>query len=403
MSHTVVIVGAGQAGLQTAVSLRQGGFEGRILLLGEEPHLPYQRPPLSKQVLKGEFDAGKCTLRQGSFLEDQDIDFRPGARVKALDARQRQLTLEDGRVVDFDDLVIATGARLNRIELQGSGLGGVHYLRTIDDALALRDALREGVRLVVAGGGYIGLEVAASARAMGCDVAVVEAQAHIMQRSALPPIADFLLTRHRDQGVEFHLGRLMTEIHGGRQVQAVSLDDGTLIEADAVLKGLGVRPEVRWLEGSGVDTDRGVLVDDQCRTSREHVFAAGDCAETRHARYGEPLVLESVQNAVSQGKICAAAILGQDPRYDEVPWFWSEQHDCRLQMAGLPGENDELVLRESGPNSLTVLSLGEDRLNAVQAINAPKDYMAARKLIGAGPDVDLDRLRDPDTDLKELL
>ena len=299
--------------------------------------------------------------------------------------------------------VVATGARLNRLQLSGSTLEGVLYLRTIDDALGLKARLEPGKRVVVAGGGYIGLEVAASARTLGCEVAVVEAQDHIMKRSALPPVADFLLERHKAEGVTFHLGRLLTEIHGGRAVKAVSLDDGTLIDADLILKGIGVRPEFRWLEDSGVETNRGVLVDAQCRTNVEGIYAAGDCAETKHPFYAEPVVLESVQNAVTQGKLCAAAILGQDTRYEEVPWFWSEQYDCRFQMAGLPQEGDELVQRAASPNTLSILSLGADRLNAIQCINAPRDYMAARKLIAAGDQVDLARLRDPELELKELL
>ena len=403
MNNNVVIVGAGQAGLQTAVSLRQGGFEGRVILLGAESWLPYQRPPLSKQVLKGLFDSGKCTLRQQDFLDKQNIEFRPDTRVTSLNAKQRQLSLEDGRIIDYDKLVIATGGQLNQITLGGSGLEGVYYLRTMDDAIALRDELANTPELVIAGGGYIGLEVAASARSLGCTVHVVEPLDGIMKRSALPPIATFLEKKHRDEGVNFHFGRLMTEIHGGRKVQGVSLDDGTLINAQAVLKGLGVQPDIGWLEGSGIETARGVLVDQTCRTSDPNVFAAGDCAETRHPYYAEAVVLESVQNAVSQGKLCAGTILGQDVGYHEPPWFWSEQYDCRLQMAGLPGEDDELVIRDNGPNSLTVLSLAKDRLSAIQCINAPKDYMAARKLIAAGPNVDRPRLEDPTTDLKDLL
>lgn len=403
MSETVVIVGAGQAGLQTAISLRQGGFDGRVVLLGAEKHLPYQRPPLSKQVLKGEFDADRCTLRGADFIAGLDIDFRPGIRATGLDRGGRLVQLEQDQVIDYDRLVIATGARLNRVELSGSRLAGVHYLRTIDDALALRNELKDGGRLVVAGGGYIGLEVAASARALGCGVAVVEAQPHIMQRSALPPIADRLLERHRQEGVELHLGRLLTEIHGVRGVRAVSLDDGTLIECDSVLKGLGVQPECRWLEGSGIEVNRGVKVDAQCRTNDPHVFAAGDCTETRHPLYAEPVVLESVQNAVTQGKLCAAAILGQDANYEDVPWFWSEQYDLRLQMAGLPQADDALVLRHDDPNSMTVLSIGEDRLNAIQCINAPRDYMAGRKLIAARSAVDRERLGDPSQALQELI
>ena len=221
----------------------------------------------------------------------------------------------------------------------------MHYLRTLDDADALRNSLAGGVRLVVAGGGYIGLEVAASARAMDCQVHVIEAQEHILMRSALSPVADFLLARHRAEGVQVHLGRLMTEILGGKQVMAVTLDDGQLLEAEVLLKGIGVRPDLRWLDGSGVETGQGVLVDVHCRTNFQNIYAAGDCTELQHALFPGTLLLESVQNAVSQGKIVAANMLGDENSYTEVPWFWSEQYDCRFQMAGLPQAGDELVIR----------------------------------------------------------
>lgn len=403
MSQRVVIVGAGQAGLQVGMSLRQGGFTGKVVLLGAEAHLPYQRPPLSKQVLKGEWPAEKCLLRQQAFLDQQDIDVRPGSTVRSVDTTLRQLTLADQRVVDYDTLVIATGARLNRLQLSGSSLGGIHYLRSLDDALSLKDQLRPGRRLVVAGGGYIGLEVAASARSLGCEVDVIELQDQLMKRSALPVIAAHLQARHQAEGVRVHLGRLMTEIHGGDRVRAVSLDDGTLIEADLVLKGLGVRPELRWLKDSGVETALGVRVDSHCRTNLPDVYAAGDVAEYHHPLLAGAMVLESVQNAVSQGKVVADNILGKATEYTEVPWFWSEQYDCRFQMAGLPRAGDELVIRQSSPNSVSVLSLGNDRLHAIQCINAPRDYMAARKLIAEGSNVDMDRLRLPTTELKELL
>jgi 3-phenylpropionate/trans-cinnamate dioxygenase ferredoxin reductase subunit len=403
MSQRVVIVGAGQAGLQVAISLRQGGFEGKVVLLGKEPHLPYQRPPLSKQVLKGEWPPEKCRLRQQAFLDEQAIDFRPGSEVASVDCERKQLSLSDQRVIDYDSLVICTGARLNRLQLSGSGLSGIHYLRTIDDALALKARCNAGARLVVAGGGYIGLEVAASARAMGCEVDVIEPQDHIMKRSALPAVADFLLARHRAEGVRVHLGRLMTEIHGGDRVRAVSMDNGNLVDADLLLKGIGVRPELRWLENSGIDTELGVLVDTRCRTNIADVYAAGDVAQGQHPLLEQATVLESVQNAVSQGKVVAANILGLPSQYTEVPWFWSEQYDCRFQMAGLARAGDELVIRTSGPNSVSVLSLGTDRLHAIQCVNAPRDYMAGRKLIAAGSELRVDQLRDPGADLKALL
>lgn len=401
MNNSVVIVGAGQAGLQVAVSLRTGGFQGGIVLIGKEPHLPYQRPPLSKQVLKGEWPAAKCLLRHAAYFAEHAIGLRLATTAARLDAAAGRVWLESGESVAYDQLVICTGSRLNRLHLAGSGLGGVHYLRTIDQALALREALRPGCRLVVAGGGYIGLEVAASARFLGCEVAVVEPLDQLMKRSALPPVAAFLQQRHLAAGVQLHLGRSLTGILGQEKVEGVQLDDGQTLSADLVLKGIGVRPDLRWLEDSGIETGRGVRVDERCRTNVENVWAAGDVCESRHPLLAHHMVLESVQNAVSQGQIAAAGILGKHLSYTETPWFWSDQYDCRLQMAGVPREGDTLVIRASGPNSISVLGIGADGLHAIQCINAPRDYMAARKLIERGENSAA--LFEPTTNLKDLL
>lgn len=403
MADRVVIVGAGQAGCQVAISLRQGGFEGEVILLGREAWLPYQRPPLSKQVLKDGWAADRCLLRPQAFFETSRIDFRPGVVAGALDTAQRRVLLEGGGEVRYDFLVICSGSRLNRIWYDGPDVSAMHYLRTIDDAMQLRDDLVEGARVTIVGAGYIGLEVAASARALGCEVHVVEAQGHIMQRSALPPIAHFLLARHRAEGVTLHLGRQVEQVHGVDRIESVSLDDGEQIASDVLLTGVGVSPDLHWLEGSGLELGRGVRVDAHCRTNIEHVLAAGDCSECAHPLYATPVVLESVQNAVDQGKVAAATILGAGSRYTEAPWFWSEQYDCRFQMAGLPQVGDELIVRETEPGSVSVLSMGGDRLNAVQCVNHPRDFMSGRKLIARGEDVPVDRLRDPACDLKGLL
>ena len=403
MTQRVIIVGAGQAGCQVAISLRQGKYDGEILLLGKEPWTPYQRPPLSKQVLKDGWTLEKCQLRSLSFFESNNIEIRTGCRVESIDDSNQRVLPENGEPLDYDHLVICTGSRLNRIQLTDKNLAGTHYLRTFDDALAIRDSLTHDTRLAIIGAGYIGLEVAASARSLGCRVDVIEAQDQIMKRSALPPIAEVLETRHRNEGVNIHLGRQVTEIHGAKHLEAISLDDGTRINSDVLLTGIGVRPDLRWLANSGIKVNRGVVVDRQCRTNIKNVFAAGDCAECSHPAFPEPIVLESVQNAVDQGKVAASNILGIKIEYTQTPWFWSEQFDLRFQMAGLPQPGDEMVLRNTNPGTVSVLSLGRNQLNAIQCLNNPMDFMCGRKLIAIGESVDMDRLRDPDTGLKQLL
>ena len=403
MTQRTVIAGAGQAGFQVAQALRAGGFNGEISLLGREPHAPYQRPPLSKQLLKREWAAEKCRLRQEDFYLQHEIELRTGVSATALDADARTVSLDTGESLPYDHLAICTGSRLNRLHFSGSGLAGVHYLRTLDQSEALADALAGGCRVAIAGGGYIGLEVAASARSLGCEVTVIEAQDHIMQRSALGPIADFLLARHRAEGVDIRPGRMLTEILGRGKVHSVVLDDGAIVDADVLLKGIGVRPDLRWLEGSGLETGRGVVVDSRCRTNLPNVYAAGDVCESRHALFAGTLVLESVQNAIGQGKLVAAGILGREEHYTEVPWFWSDQFDCRVQMAGVPQAGDELVIRDSGPNSVSVLSLGSDRLNAIQCVNAARDFIAGRKLIARAELAPVNELRNPRQELKDLL
>ncbi len=328
---------------------------------------------------------------------------RRGLAADCLDAAGRRLGTSDGDWHGYDWLVICTGARLIRLHVPGADLQGVHYLRTVDQSLDLAPRLEPGTRLVIVGAGYIGLEVAASARSLGCEVTVVEGLERAMQRSALEPVASFIQGRHAERGVSLIFNRRLTAIEGRDRVEGVVLDDDTRLPADLVLKAVGVRPDIDWLEGSGIGTGRGIRVDSNCRTNLPNVLAAGDVTELQHPLFDGWLVLESVQNAVGQGKIAAACIMGAPQAYEEVPWFWSDQFDCHLKMAGIPQAGDRLVIRESAPNSISVLSVAPDKLNAVQCVNVPKDYMAGRKLIGMAKSVDLERLCDPQQELKELL
>lgn len=404
MKNRIVILGAGQAGVQVAMSLRQGGYKGEVILAGKESHVPYQRPPLSKQVLKKEWAAERCQFRHIESYAEHDIDLLLGVSAVSVDAAAGKVSLDDGSDWGYDSLVICTGSRLNRLSMAGSQLPDVHYLKTIDDALALSHRLVPGARLAVIGGGYIGLEVAGAARSLGCEVAVIEALDQVMKRSALPEIAGHLHRRHEREGVTFHMNRKVASLQGSSRVTAVELEDGELIPADLVMVGVGVRPDLHCIEGSGIATNRGILVDGSCRSSVANVFAAGDVAEMEHPLLEGWHVLESVQNAVSQGKVAAAAILGQEASYSDVPWFWSEQYDCRLQMAGIPRGGDQQVRRENEETGgFSVFTLAEGHLHAVQSINSPRDYMVGRQLISHRSEVSPHILTDLAYNLKELL
>lgn len=404
MGENVVIIGSGQAGLQTAVSLRQLECAGAITLVGREPHLPYQRPPLSKQILTGEWEPARCLLRHAEFYAEHDLRLLRDRMATQLNPAHRHVLLDDGTTLDYDALVICTGARPNRLRFSGAELEGVCYLRTLDEAQALAAQLQPGAALTIVGGGFIGMEVAASARSRQCRVNIIESQPRVMQRSVLEPVSNFLQARHEQRGVAFHLQECLSAAHGDRRVESVSLDDGRRIATDLLLVAVGVRPDLEWLEGSGIECGRGVHVDTHGRTSIDGIYAAGDVAETLHPLLPGRQVLESVQNAVSQGKAAAASIAGRPQPYTEVPWFWSEQYHYRFQMAGLPRPDDELVSLDTGqPDSLCLLSVGGERLHAVQCINSPQDYMAGRRLIGLAKPLALDRLDRPGARLKELL
>jgi 3-phenylpropionate/trans-cinnamate dioxygenase ferredoxin reductase subunit len=384
--------------------LRQGGYKGEVILVGKELHVPYQRPPLSKQVLKKEWAAERCQFRHIESYAQHDIDLLLGVSAVSLDVAASRVSLDDGSDWGYDSLVICTGSRLNRLSMPGSQLPDVHYLKTADDALALSGRLTPGARLAVIGGGYIGLEVAAAARSRGCEVAVIEALDQVMKRSALPEIAEYLHQRHEQEGVTFHLNRKVAGLQGASRVDSVELEDGELVPADLVMVGVGVRPDLQCIEGSGIASNRGILVDGSCRTNVANVFAAGDVAEMEHPLLEGWHVLESVQNAVSQGKVAAAAILGQEASYTDVPWFWSEQYDCRLQMAGIPRGGDQQVRRENEETGgFSLFTLAEGHLNAVQSINSPRDYMVGRQLIAHRSGVSPHILSDPAYNLKELL
>ncbi len=401
----IIIAGAGHAGGSAAAFLRQYGWKGGIVLVGEEPNAPYQRPPLSKAWLKGEATAESLALRPARFYVQQNIELRLATRVTAVDRAARRVTLSDGTSLDYERLILALGARPRRLPLPGAELAGVLALRGTADADALQAALGPGRRLAVIGGGYIGLEVAASARALGAEVVVIEREARVLARVAGHTLSAFLEAQHRARGVEILTQAQVAAIEGsGGRAAAVLLADGRRIPCDIVLIGVGAVPNSELAEAAGLDCAGGVVVDLAARTSDPAIYAIGDCTQRPLPLYGRTGRLESVPNAIEQAKHAAADICGRAPPPPEVPWFWSDQFDLRLQMAGLAFDAHEAVVRgdTDGPGFAVFHLDADHRVLAVEAVNAPADFMAGRLLAAKQARVAPALLRDTARPLKDF-
>ena len=380
---TVIILGAGQAGGQCAASLRRSGFDGRIVLAGSEPHPPYQRPPLSKKHLAGEIDDEALHLRPAAFYEQNRIDCRFGVAVEAIDRAALKLRLSDGSDLAYAKLVICTGTRPRALPLPGVGLEGVVTLRTIADVEAMRARLAAPGRVAIVGGGYIGLEVAAVARAMGHEVTVVESRDRVMQRVVSPDVSAFFDALHRENGVDIRLNTGVEGFSGEDHVRAVRLANGEELACDLALVAVGAVPNEELARDAGLEVDDGILVDAHGQTSDAHIYAAGDCTRFFSARYGRSIRLESVQNAIDQAKAVAAALTGAATDYDPVPWFWSDQYAIKLQIAGLSqGHDTALTVGDPAGQSFYVVYLSQGRIAAVDSINHPRSHMMARRAIG---------------------
>ena len=382
MSEAVVIVGAGQAAAQLAMSLRQGGFARPVVIVGEEPYLPYQRPPLSKKFLSEPRAADALFLRPEKYWRDQNVTLRIGAPVVAIDRNRRQVRLADGHELEYATLVLATGTSARSIPVAGIGLAGVHSLRGIDDALRLRTALDAARHIVIVGGGYIGLEVASVIRSEGRNVTIVEAQDRVLKRVTGPTVASFYDRIHRDKGVEFRLGAQLLAIEGDERVTAVRISEVQRLPADLVIVATGARANDDLAAAAGIACRDGILVDAFARTDAPGIYAIGDCTRFPSRRYDRLLRLESVQNAIDQAKAGAAAILGKPQSYDPVPWFWSDQYDTKLQIAGL-AESYETADTVGEPSRMqfSVEYRRSDRLIAVDAVNDARAHMMARRRI----------------------
>ncbi len=400
----VIIIGAGQGGGDTAQRLRQGGFAGDITLIGEEPCAPYQRPPLSKAYLKGELAMERLLLRPANMYAEEHVSFLSPLKAVWIDRSNKRVRVEGGRELPYDALVIATGARPRRLPLVGADLDGVHLFRTVADVDAIRPHFTPDAKLVVIGGGFIGLEVAAVARQCGLHATVVETAVRPLARVTSPEVAGFFLDEHTRHGVRFVLGGKPAILKGEEHVTAVCLADGLEIKADLVIAGVGVTPETTLAQQCGLAVDDGIVTDSQCRTSDPAVFAIGDCARRPMTHYGERLVrLESVHNAVEGAKIVAATLLGHT-HIEEAPWFWSDQYDLKLQIAGLFQGYDRVVFRGvMADRAFAAFYYQGDRLIAVDAVNRPGEYLGAKVLIQTNRTVSPSALEDMSRPMKEIV
>lgn len=403
MPKHFLIVGAGQAAAQAVQTLRQQGFAGAITLLGDEPYVPYQRPPLSKKYLAGELPRERLFLRPASFYADKGVAVELGRRVEELDLAAQRVRLDDDRTLGYDKLLLTTGSSARTLALQGASLPGVHYLRTIADVDAIIAALTPGARVLMVGAGYIGLEVAAVATQRGFAVTVLEALDRVMARVVAPDVSAFYDSYHRARGVAIHYGAAARAFHGNSRVSAAETVDGRRFDCDLAIAGIGVLPNVGLAAAAGLPCDNGIVVDEFARTGDPNVFAAGDCTNQPNTLLGRRVRLESVPNAIHQAKVAALGMLGTPTAYSEVPWFWSDQYDLKLQIAGLSLGYDEIAVRGAlGAHSFAVYYLADGRVIAVDAVNSPHDFMHGKKLVAAGRRISAAELSDPATDLAKL-
>ena len=397
----IVIAGAGHAAGQTAASLRQEGFEGDITIIGDEAHPPYQRPPLSKQYLSGEHGLERVYLRPEKFYADKNVTLKLGTTVTAIDRDAHTIATDSGEEIGYDKLLIATGSRPRILNIPGSDLPGVHYLRTVADVDGIRDAFAAAKNVCIVGGGYIGLEVASVAATEGLNVNVLEMESRILARVTTAEMSEFYHNLHTDRGVNILLNTAASGFEGDGKIERVVCGD-TSYDADLVIVGIGIIPNVELAEAAGLACDNGIVVDDHCCTSDADIYAAGDCTNHPNPILGRRLRLESVPNAMEQARVVSSNMNGGDKSYESVPWFWSDQYELKLQMVGFSTDGDTQVIRgDKSTNTFAVFYLKDGAVVAVDAVNSPREFMVCKQLYGK--QVDAGQLSDPEVDLKSLV
>ncbi|MBT6245018.1 MAG: FAD-dependent oxidoreductase [Gammaproteobacteria bacterium] len=397
----IVIIGAGQAAGQAAASLRQEGYEGAITIIGDELFAPYQRPPLSKQYLSGELSIDRIYIRPIKFYKDRNIDLQCGVRVVAIDRDTKTISTDNDQTLAYDKLLICTGSRPRLLDIPGSDLPGIHYLRRLDDVDRIREDMKEAQSICIIGGGYIGLEVAAVAVSAGLTVNILEMESRILQRVTNAEMSAFYHRLHTSRGVNIHTSTACTGFSGDARIQSVLCRDHT-IAADMVVVGIGILPNTELAEQAGLQCDNGILVDDHCRTSDPDIFSAGDCTNHPNPLLARRLRLESVPNAMEQARTAATNMLGGDKTYAAIPWFWSDQYELKLQMVGFSADGETAVVR-GNPEELhfATFYLNQGKVVAVDAVNSPKEFMVAKRLYGL--EVNAETLTDTSIDLKSLI
>ena len=400
---TYVIVGANQCGGSAAETLRKEGFDGRVVLIGAEPERPYERPPLSKEYLRGEEERDRIFLRPPEYYREQQIELRLGARAKQLHTREREVELDGGERLGFDKLLLATGGRVRRLPVPGADLEGVHYLRTVADSELIASEMKGARRAVVVGAGFIGAEVAASARMSGLEVTILEMAEVPLGRALGTEMGRIFADIHREHGVDLRLGTGAERFEGGQRVERAVTSGGESVECDFVVIGVGIDPETALVERTGIKVEDGITVDEYCQTNVEGIFAAGDVANFPYSFLNEHIRVEHWSNAQKQGVAAAKAMLGVREPYAEVPWFWSDQYDLNMQYVGHASEWDEVVLRgDVAGRKFAAFYLKDGRLRATMAVSRPKEIAASRKLIPAGTQLTAEQLKDEDVDLRKL-
>ncbi|GHA20688.1 putative ferredoxin reductase [Arenicella chitinivorans] len=400
-----IIIGGSHAAAQLSISLRQERWEGEILVVSDDSQFPYHRPPLSKDYLSGDTSAEQLFIRPASVYRDKQIEFLLNTRVEKIDRINKSVTLSNGEARQYDKLALCTGARTRQLAIPGVALNGVHYLRDLTDAEAIKQAIQSNGKAVIIGGGYIGLETAALLRKIGIDVCVLEAMGRVLQRVTAEEVSAFYHRVHTEEGVEIKTGVFATEIVGNDCVEGVVCSNGEQIDANLVIIGVGVIPNTELAEGIGLDVDDGVIVNEFAQTSDEHIVASGDCAAHLNLIYGRRIRLESVPNAIEQSKTAAASMCDREKVYNALPWFWSNQYDLRLQIAGLNQGFDRVVFRGDVESSRSFVAwyLKQGSIVAADCVNRPAEFILAKKLISSEKQLPIADLANDSIDAKTLL